>query len=187
MDNQLFILNGRTLGDLTGQFTCHTPKGSSTVDYIIASRTMSNCIHSMRVHDLSIFSDHCMISTKIKLFHESSCNYEEANVKNGDLSLIHAPDRFEWSEMSKTHYQQAFASQVIQDKLSQEELDLSNGTDSDYIINSISDIIVSAGNMTLKRKSYRVKHTKPRKINKKWYDRDCQVLLREVKMAKNKI
>ena len=36
IDNQLFILNGRTLGDLIGQFTCHTPRGSSTVDYFIA-------------------------------------------------------------------------------------------------------------------------------------------------------
>ena len=35
VDNQLYILNGRTLGDLTGQFTCHTPRGSSTVDYNI--------------------------------------------------------------------------------------------------------------------------------------------------------
>ena len=41
VDNQLYILNGKkNLGDLTGQFTCHTPRGSSTVDYFIASRTL---------------------------------------------------------------------------------------------------------------------------------------------------
>ena len=101
VDNQLFVLNVRTLGDLTGRFTCHTPKGSSTVDYIIASRTLLNCIHSVRVHDLSIFSDHCMVSTRIKLFHESSCNYEEANIKDSGLSLINAPDRFEWWKCQK--------------------------------------------------------------------------------------
>ena len=39
VDNQLYILNGRTLGDLTGRYTCHTPRGSSTVDYFIASRS----------------------------------------------------------------------------------------------------------------------------------------------------
>ena len=33
IDNQLYILNGRTLGDLIGQYTCHTPRGSSTVDF----------------------------------------------------------------------------------------------------------------------------------------------------------
>ena len=39
--------------------------------------------------------------------------------------------------------------------------------------------------MTLKRKSFRVKKEKPRKLNKKWYDRDCHILLKELKSAKN--
>ena len=55
VDNQLYILNGRTLGDLTGQYTCHTPRGSSIVDYFIASRSLSNFVHSMKVHDINIF------------------------------------------------------------------------------------------------------------------------------------
>ena len=68
IDNRRGQEDTRTLGDLIGQFTCHTLRSSSTVDYFIASRTLSNCIHSMRVHDLGIFYDHCMISTKITLF-----------------------------------------------------------------------------------------------------------------------
>ena len=103
IDNQLFILNGRTLGDLIGQFTFHTPRGSCTVDYFIASRTLSNCIHSMRVHDLSIFSDHCMISTKIKLFNDI-CN-DDKDLEEGlkyEGSMVYAPDRFVWSEISKS-------------------------------------------------------------------------------------
>ena len=59
MDNQLYILNGRTLGDLRGKLTCHTPMGSSIVDYFISSSTLSTDIQSMIVNDLSIFSDHC--------------------------------------------------------------------------------------------------------------------------------
>ena len=55
VDNQLYFLNGHTLGDLTGQLTCHTPRGSSIVDYFIASRSLSNIVHSMTVHDLNIF------------------------------------------------------------------------------------------------------------------------------------
>ena len=41
VDNQLYMLNGRTLGDFTGQFTCNTPRGSSVVDYFIASTSLS--------------------------------------------------------------------------------------------------------------------------------------------------
>ena len=33
-DNQMYIVNGHTLGDLAGKFTCHTPRGSSVIDYL---------------------------------------------------------------------------------------------------------------------------------------------------------
>ena len=39
IDNQLCFLNERTLGDLIGHFTSHTPRCSSTVYYLIDSRT----------------------------------------------------------------------------------------------------------------------------------------------------
>ena len=42
IDNRLSVLNGRTLGDVTRQYTCHTPRGSSSVDYFMASRSLSN-------------------------------------------------------------------------------------------------------------------------------------------------
>ena len=61
----------------------------------------------------------------------------------------------------------------------------SDKIDVDDLISNISDIIVSAGDMTLKRKSFGVKKKKPRKINKKWYDRYCHILSKELKSAKN--
>ena len=73
---------------------------------------------SMRVHDLSIFSDDCMISTKIKLFNDI-CN-DDKDLEVGlkyEGSMVYAPDRFVWSEISKANYQEAFSYQVIQDKI----------------------------------------------------------------------
>ena len=64
---QLYILNGCTLGDLMGKFTCHTPSGCSIVDYFIASSTLSTDIQSMFVNDLSLLSDHCMLTLKLKI------------------------------------------------------------------------------------------------------------------------
>ena len=49
VDNQLYMLNGRTLGDFTGQLTCHTPRGSSVVDYFIASTSLSQLVRYMKV------------------------------------------------------------------------------------------------------------------------------------------
>ena len=42
--HQLRILNGRTLGDLHGNFTCYTPNGTSVVDYAIVSESVLNGI-----------------------------------------------------------------------------------------------------------------------------------------------
>lgn len=184
VDNQLYILNGRTLGDLTGQFTCHTPRGSSTIDYFIASRTLSYFVHSMKVHDLSIFSDHCMITAKLKLCSEH-CYDNEFNIPD-NASISYAPDRFIWSESSKIKYQEAFSSQEIRAKINNLKKDVAlDMGDVDDLINNISDVIVSAGDMTLPRKSFKTKKKKPHKINKKWYDRDCHILLKELKSAKN--
>ena len=36
----LRILNGRTMGDFIGKYTCHTPRGSSVVDYMIVSESL---------------------------------------------------------------------------------------------------------------------------------------------------
>ena len=55
IDNQMYILNGCTLGDFCGKFTCHTPRGSSVVDYIISSNSLSTEISSMNVNDISLF------------------------------------------------------------------------------------------------------------------------------------
>lgn len=38
------ILNGRTLGDMLGKFTCFTSNGSSVVDYAIVSESVLNSI-----------------------------------------------------------------------------------------------------------------------------------------------
>ena len=55
IDNQMYILNGCTLGDFYGKFTCHTPRGSSMVDYFISSCSLSNEILSMNVQDITLF------------------------------------------------------------------------------------------------------------------------------------
>ena len=64
IDNQLYMFNSRTVGDFTGQFTCHTPRGSSVVDYFIASTSLSQLVHYMKVHDLTLFSLHASFTTR---------------------------------------------------------------------------------------------------------------------------
>ena len=84
IDNQMYILNGRTLGDFCGKFTCHTPRGSSVVDYFISSNSLSNEILSMNVNDVSLFSDHCLLSMKLKLCYD---NETDASISEAQSNL----------------------------------------------------------------------------------------------------
>ena len=61
---QLRILNGRSIGDIDGKFTC------SAVDYMICSEEIFRTIRYMEVLSfIGDLSDHCCLSCSIK------CNY----------------------------------------------------------------------------------------------------------------
>ena len=170
-----------------GKFTCHTPSGSSIVDYFIASSTLSTDIQSMFVNDLSLLSDHCMLTLKLKISIDSLTNDIIDRTEYSNRVHTQIPDVFAWSSISKTKYQEAFNSSEVKMKIENLNNALINGKveDAEPLVQSITDVMVTAGNMSLFRKSYKHKRKKPKKVNKKWYDKDCQQLLREVKSMKN--
>ena len=184
-DNQLYILNGRTLGDFIGKYTCHTKRGSSVVDYFISSRSLSNAIFNMYVHDISLFSDHCMLTMNFKTCAD---NVLDDSLFGSELhnNCIPLPDNFTWSEGAKQKYQEAFDTQEMRNKIS----DIENEAESDNanvqsLVNKLTDVMLLAGNKTLHRRSFKYKRKNICKVNKKWYDYDCRNVLRELKSAKN--
>ena len=64
---QLRILNGRALGDMLGQYTCHTPNGSSTVDYVIVSEKFLDQVLFFRVTEFipTLSDTHCKLEWAI--------------------------------------------------------------------------------------------------------------------------
>ena len=87
-DNQLVILNGRTLGDLTGAYTSIQRQGCSVVDYIATSRNLYQSVEHMTVGRLLPTSDHRPLSTLLK------CSYEANSIGNMERSYNKAPSRF---------------------------------------------------------------------------------------------
>ena len=61
------ILNGRTSGDPTGKVTCKTPKGSSTVDYFLASHDILHRPLHLTVHGPVPGSDHCPLQLNLDI------------------------------------------------------------------------------------------------------------------------
>ena len=166
IDNQLYILNGRTLGDFCGKFTCHTPRGSSVIDYLISSYSFSNEILSMSVNDISLFSDHCLISLKLKISLDNDKNRSFCEDLHS-LKFTHLPDKFLWSDEAKSKYQEAFHSNDIQQKLFSIDKQLKGGCmNVQSMIDEITDVVVLAGNKSLVRKSFKPTKSKIRKVNK---------------------
>ena len=57
-NNQLTILNGRTLGDFQGQFTSIQLNGCSVIDYFAVSSKLERKVNFLKVKNLTIYSDH---------------------------------------------------------------------------------------------------------------------------------
>ena len=69
LESQLKILNGRTLGDLNGNFTCIKHNGSSVVDYFAISHKLNKLIKYLQVRDFTPFSDHRPLQLQISIPH----------------------------------------------------------------------------------------------------------------------
>ena len=110
-NNQLKILNGRTLGDSMGKTTCHKWNGSSTVDYFVASSWVRDFITTLQVQSLNSYSDHSPLLLNItttKPFH--------ANLELPQFSVL--PTRLKWdSKNSPKHFYDALDSPEVLSKL----------------------------------------------------------------------
>ena len=94
------------------------------------------------------------------------------------MHSLNVPDVFSWSRTSKTKYEEALRSSEVKMKI--EKLDEIVDTSS-VNVQKLIDVMVSAGTLSLFRKTFKAKRKNPRQINKKWYDKDCKKLLRDVK------
>ena len=60
-----YIMNGRTLGDVQGKFTCYQHAGTSTVDYAVVNGSLLDYVESFEVKAPNI-SDHCNLKLKLR-------------------------------------------------------------------------------------------------------------------------
>ena len=65
------ILNGRTIGDSQGSFTCFQSSGRSTVDYAVASEYLMQAIPNLKISAPDHLSDHAHISCTLKTGHQT--------------------------------------------------------------------------------------------------------------------
>ena len=113
---------------------------------------------------------------------------QDENICSDDTLERLAPDRFVWSERSKSKFQDVFSSPSIQEKIDSLSMMTGQGDhDVGSLIEAVTEVIVSAGDMTPQIKLLKLKkEIKNSQIKQnKWYDKDCHCLLRELKATEN--
>ena len=163
INNQLKILNGRTLGDTTGKATCHKWNGSSAVDYFVASTWIRDKVDSLQVLNFNSYSDHCPLLLKLSTNQHLSAS----------SSLFHfdsMPNRFKWNNGSATEFMKTIQLPALSKKLDtilEKSYPLTDSGNAD-ISNELTNVLLEAAEISLKRAK------PPKKLpHKKWFDRDC--------------
>ena len=88
------VLNGNTIGDIFGEYTCVNYNGKSVVDYVGVSENLINNIVSFKVGDLTSYSDHKPCYCTLNINHEITSSEDLIN------DLEDAPNKYKWNEES---------------------------------------------------------------------------------------
>ena len=164
--NKLRILNGRTLGDSKGKYTCYKPVGCGVIDYFMVSESLMSQILYMTVSDfITDFSDcHCKLSLKLL------ASFERKKVTQ---NLRDMPCRYMWTEQSHS-----FPNPLIKQSIEQfmgKEIDL-NDHFIEAAVDELDEIFHKAADISLKK----MKTKKRNKVSQKWFDLDLNVMKRKV-------
>ena len=163
INNQLRILNGRTLGDSMGKMTCHKWNGSSAVDYFVISPWANDLVNSLSVQNLNSYSDHCPLVLKMTTHRPFLANF---NIPD----LLKMSPRYKWDNNSPEEFKKSLSSPNIL-------TDIEHIINHDYGITPESNEKITADLTSCLQKAAEssLKATKkPTKLpHKKWFDSQC--------------
>ncbi len=157
------IANGRVLGDTVGKLTCHKYNGSSVVDYVLADNVMLPQIRYLQVSDfIGDISDHCLVSFGLAV---------HAKTLTPKPTGSPLAKTFRWRKGAEPLIQKAIATHPSLSKLLDNEM-----SDIHEEVEALNNLITQAA------AKYLVKGSSSKKVkNKKWFDRPCYILRKEVK------
>ena len=182
ISSQMRILNGRTIGDSLGRYTCHNIHGSSLIDYCIVSEVLLHNIPFFKVGDIALdISDHCYINLSLK------CSYKKESSTTHTVKCF--PEQFVWNTSSIYSFQQGLASVESQNEIKKFENTSFNLTREsiNQAVASFTKIIYDTAGKSLTKKKQKLsncsgKHasTQRRLNSKTWYTVDLARLKKNV-------
>ena len=178
INNQLKILNGRTLGDTTGKMTCHKYNGSSVVDYFVITSWARDHVNSLQVKEFTSYSDHCPLVLKLTTFEPFVANFQLPDFSD-------FPCGYKWdSNTSHSLFKKALTSPEIVNNL---ECIVTNEFSSTLEGNhELNDAVIkclhSAADIALK-----VKKPPKNSARKKWFDPQVNSSRRNLNRLANRL
>ena len=168
----LRIVNGRTIGDIFGNFTCIKYNGCSLVDYTIVSQQLLSQIGYFEVLDFSTLSDHCpivcsmLVNSKIKV------------AKAPKLDPL--PGKFIWSDDAIQKYSRSMNSPETYRRL--QNFMSMDFNEADDIVKEFNSILVDASFKSTKFIRNQAKpNNKTKNKRKPWFSDSCTELRNTVK------
>ena len=171
LKSNLYIANGRTLGDLQGKYTCYERNGASTVDYAVISENLHSSIDKFSISEPFLTSDHCVLRLTIKLTKKI----------NKLMSKEQSFPRIKWNDNNKNNFLKFMKIPSTIKRIKEIENIVDNGQDKDAsnIIKQINDIYTISNKLLYKPSKNKHKSTRP----KKWYDSSCFEMSKRLKLV----
>ena len=176
--SSMYVLNGRTPGDLSGKYTCHKYNGSSTVDYFVMQTNLFPNVLSMKILDIPWFTDHCPLSLMFKLNPTNSKKIHKNNENKDEISNVHPFKKIRWDVDSDEKYMAKLESdkytRLIQEFCSKSYNSIDDATE------DLTNILTNAGDESLHLKKG-TSNNNSQHVRLQKFDNNLQLAKREFK------
>lgn len=168
----LYVLNGRTAGDVPGNVTFLNTNGKSTIDLFWANLELLDNIKKFEIIETLAASDHFMCVLHIKEIHSSVSTKNNASELTTGNYLI----KFKYSDSNKPHYQ---SSLQVSNRI------YYNSNNVNELNNNLTCAIKEAASTSGMLKICKI-HRKNLQINREsrpWYNDACKKAKHDLKLS----
>ena len=189
----MIIVNGRTGSDREiGELTFNSKKGSSTIDYCVASPDFFPHIQDFHVDilDKNLSDKHSPIILTLETKHMENLKAQSESTQESDIEYERISSK--WDDNKKQEFQSNFDQNKIYDFFQiLETIDTKNTgqTEINNLVKEISNISINAGiktNISKKNTGNAAPKNNP-KANKPWFDHECQEKRRHFVQLKRRL
>ena len=171
----LRIMNGRVGNDRRiGRYTFVGSRGSSVVDYVLASQSLFDYIKDFEVQDPNILSDHCCIDFSL----DFSCDYENFDVEDNEQ----VKSKYVWNTDLKGEFLNRLHEPSIVDRLEHLNFDIAGchgNDDIELCVWSFIDVLDEVSNPLFSKKISNFRNApennyQDKETNQPWYTDECR-------------